>query len=512
MALDSILLLGAIVLLVAIGSSRLGARLGLPALILFLAIGMGVASLGFPLKDADLAHALGFAALVVILYEGGITTRWQDIQRSLPMATLLATVGVLVSIFLVGAFGYIALGMPLSLALLFGAITAPTDSAAVFSVLRRVPLPARLRATLEAESGLNDAPVVLLVSAATSLAVGTSHVSGLPVTLVLIVGEFLGGIALGVALGWLGAMGLRRIALPSSGLYPLAAMAWAVFAYGIGTTLHLSGFAAVYTCAVVLGNASLPHRMATRSFAEGLGWVAQIGLFVMLGLLANPAAITLGEIGFGIAAGLFLTFVARPVSVFVCAVWFRMPWREQAFLSWAGLRGAVPIILATVPMAAGLTGSGHLFNVVIVFVVVFTLLQAPTLPWSARVLGLTEGVPDDVEVEVAPLDRIQADMMQVTVPDGSHLAGLEIIELRLPRTAVVSLIVRDGESIVPAPTTRIMIGDALLIVTSKQVRVQTEERLRVLGRGGRLARWNHASDTPAPRPRRMPKLFRLPGP
>jgi cell volume regulation protein A len=470
MALDSILLLGAIVLLVAIGSSRLGARLGLPALILFLAIGMGVASLGFPLKDADLAHALGFAALVVILYEGGITTRWQDIQRSLPMATLLATVGVLVSIFLVGAFGYIALGMPLSLALLFGAITAPTDSAAVFSVLRRVPLPARLRATLEAESGLNDAPVVLLVSAATSLAVGTSHVSGLPVTLVLIVGEFLGGIALGVALGWLGAMGLRRIALPSSGLYPLAAMAWAVFAYGIGTTLHLSGFAAVYTCAVVLGNASLPHRMATRSFAEGLGWVAQIGLFVMLGLLANPAAITLGEIGFGIAAGLFLTFVARPVSVFVCAVWFRMPWREQAFLSWAGLRGAVPIILATVPMAAGLTGSGHLFNVVIVFVVVFTL------------------------------------------PDGSHLAGLEIIELRLPRTAVVSLIVRDGESIVPAPTTRIMIGDALLIVTSKQVRVQTEERLRVLGRGGRLARWNHASDTPAPRPRRMPKLFRLPGP
>ena len=490
MSLDSILLIGALVLLVAIGSSSLGSRFGLPALLLFLGIGMVPAMFGYRFDDPDLAHSLGFAALVIILYEGGVTTRWRDIRGSLVLAALLATVGVLASIALVGAFGHFALGLPLVLALLFGAITAPTDSAAVFSVLRKVPLPNRVRATLEAESGLNDAPVVLLTGAATSIAVWTSHADGIGVMLAMIFVEFLGGIAFGVALGWFGAFVLRRIALPSSGLYPLGALSWAVFTYASGTAIHLSGFAAVYACALVLGNSNLPHRMAMRSFAEGLGWVAQIGLFVMLGLLTNPSSVTARQVITGVVAGLFLTFVARPVSVALCAVWFKIPWREQAFLSWAGLRGAVPIILATVPMAAGLAESQELFNIVVIFVVIFTLLQAPTLPWAARVLGLSDAGPTDVEVEVAPLDRIQADMMQVTVPPGSRLAGLEILELRLPRIVVVSLIVRDGVNLVPKAATRIMEGDALLIVTSKAVRLQAEARLRELGQSGRLARWN----------------------
>lgn len=490
MSLDSVLLLGALVLLLAIGSSSLGSRLGLPALLLFLGIGMVPAVFGYRFDNPDLAHSLGFAALVIILYEGGVTTKWKDIRGSLLLSGLLATVGVLASIALVGVFGYFALGMPLVLALLFGAITAPTDSAAVFSVLRKVPLPNRVRATLEAESGLNDAPVVLLTGAATSIAVGTSHAEGIGVMLLMIFVEFLGGIVFGVALGWFGAFVLRRIALPSSGLYPLAALSWAVFTYGAGTAIHLSGFAAVYACAVVLGNAELPHRMATRSFAEGLGWVAQIGLFVMLGLLTNPGTVTGRQVMIGIGAGLFLTFVARPVSVAICASWFKIPWREQAFLSWAGLRGAVPIILATVPMAAGLAESQHLFNIVVIFVVVFTLVQAPTLPWAARVLKLVDAGPTDVEVEVAPLDVIQADMMQVTVPPGSLLAGLEVLELRLPKTAVVSLIVREGHNVVPKATTRIMTGDALLIVTSKQVRHAAEQRLRELGQAGRLAKWS----------------------
>lgn len=494
MSLDSIMLLGAIVLLVAIASSRIGARLGLPALLLFLALGMSGELFGFRLTDPDLAHSLGFAALVIILYEGGITTRWKDLRGALALATLLATLGVFVSIALVGLFGWLVLRLPLAVALLFGAVTAPTDSAAVFSVLRKVPLPMRVRAILEAESGLNDAPVVLLVAAATSLAIGTSEPNGLPLTILLIVGELFGGVALGLILGWLGGVALRSVALPASGLYPLAALGWSVLAYGVGTFLHLSGFAAVYTCAVVLGNMKLPHRMATGSFAEGLGWVAQIGLFIMLGLLADPRQVTLNEVFAGLIAGAFLTFVARPISVWVCAVWFKVPWREQVFLSWAGLRGAVPIILATVPMAAGLSDSWHLFNIVLVFVIVFTVLQGPTLPWVARVLGLATSGVTDVEVEVAPLDRIDADMMQVTVPDGSHLVGMEVLELRLPKTAVVSLIIRDGVSLVPSPTTRIMAADALLIVASKQVRAKAEERLHELGQEGRLARWRRTAN------------------
>lgn len=489
MSLDAFMLIGSIVLLAAIWSARVGTRLGLPSLLLFLGLGMVVGEFGINLTDPDLAHALGFAALVLILYEGGISTKWTDIKSSLVLAGVLATVGVVASIGLVALFGYFALGLSLAVAILFGAVTAPTDSAAVFSVLRRVPLPARVRAVLEAESGLNDAPVVLLVSAATALAMGQSQLSDLPLTAVLITAELLGGVLLGLAFGWVAALGLRSVALPSSGLYPLAAMGWAVLAYALGVQLHLSGFAAVYVCSLVLGNSRLPHRIATRSFAEGVGWIAQIGLFVMLGLLSDPHRIQLDVVVTGVLAGLFLTFVARPVSVTICAVWFRIPWREQVFLSWAGLRGAVPIILATVPMAAGLPYADDLFDVVLVFVVVFTVLQAPTLGWVARRLELEDTGPSDVEVEIAPLDRMAADMMQVTVPDKSRLAGMEIQELRLPKVAVVSLIIRRGESIVPVPETRIRPGDALLIVVPKHARDAAEDRLRDLGQRGRLARW-----------------------
>lgn len=489
MSLDAFLLIASMVLLAAIVGARVGTRLGLPALLLFLGLGMAVGEVGIEMTDPDLAHALGFAALVIILYEGGITTKWTEIKSSLVLATLLATIGVIASIGLVTLFGFYALGLPLAVAILFGAVTAPTDSAAVFSVLRKVPLPPRVHAVLEAESGLNDAPAVLLVAAATSLALGQSQISDLPLLSLLIAGELLGGVLLGLAFGWLAALGMRSVALPSSGLYPLAAMGWAVLSYALAVQLHLSGFAAVYVCSMVLGNSRLPHRIATRSFAEGVGWIAQIGLFVMLGVLAQPHRITWNVIVVGVLAGLFLTFVARPLSVAVCATWFRIPWREQAFLSWAGLRGAVPIILATVPMAAGVRGSDTLFDVVLVFVIVFTVLQAPTLGWVASRLDLNYTGPTDIEVEIAPLDRMAADMMQITVPEQSHLAGMEIQELRLPKVAVVSLIIRGGENIVPQPQTRIRHGDALVIVVPKQVRDIAEDRMRDLAQYGRLARW-----------------------
>ncbi len=491
MSLDTNLLIGAAVLLVAIVGARLGTRLGLPALLLFLGLGMVVGEFGIDMTDPDLAHGLGFAALVLILFEGGITTKWTDLKQSLVLAGLLATVGVIANIGLVALFGYYALGLPLAVALLFGAVTAPTDSAAVFSVLRKVPLPTRVRAVLEAESGLNDAPVVLLVAAATALAMGQITLSDLPITALMIVAELTGGVVLGLAFGWVAALGLRSVALPSSGLYPLAAMGWAVLSYGLAVQLNLSGFAAVYVCSVVMGNSRLPHRIATRSFAEGVGWIAQIGLFVMLGLLSDPRRITWDRIVTGVLAGLFLTFVARPASVVICASWFKIPWREQAFLSWAGLRGAVPIILATVPMAAGLPGANDLFDVVVVFVIVFTVLQAPTLGWVAEHLHLSYTGPTDVEVEIAPLDRMAADLMQVTVPDKSRLAGMEIQELRLPKLAVVSLIIRGDENIVPQPATRIRHGDALLIVVPRHVRDAAEDRLHDLGHRGRLARWRH---------------------
>ena len=490
--LDGILLVSAVVLIAAIVAARVGSKIGLPSLLLFLGMGMlmGDAGFGVDFSDADLARALGFGALVLILAEGGLTTRWKDIKPSAGIAGALATVGIGISVGLMTLFCHYVLGLDLWLSVLLGAVTSPTDAAAVFSVLRNVPLPHQVRGALEAESGLNDAPTVLLVVLASAAALGEDTHGGIAGLVGLIVLELAAGLVIGIALGWVGVVILRRVALPSSGLYPLAALVWTVFAYGIGATLHTSGFAAVYVCALMLGNAQLPHRGATRSFVEGIGWIAHIGMFVMLGLLASPSRVTLQAVGVALAAGAILTLVARPVAVFATASWFKVPGRRQVFLSWGGLRGAVPIVIATIPLSEQVPGAEFLFDVVLVFVIVFTMLQAPTLPLAARLLGLLKGDETaDVEVESAPLERISADLMQVRVPKGSRLAGVEIGELRLPESTLVSLIIRGESPFVPGSRDRIKPGDELLIVTPSDIRLDTEDRLRALSRAGRLAKW-----------------------
>jgi cell volume regulation protein A len=490
--IDVILLVGAVVLIAAIIAARIGARIGLPALLLFLGLGMvmGDSGIGIPFDNAELAQGLGFAALVVILAEGGLTTKWSDIRSSTALAVLLATLGIGISVGLMTLFGHFVLGLPIWIAMLLGAVTSPTDAAAIFSVLRNVPIPSSLRGALEAESGLNDAPSVLLVMLASSLAVGGPMELGILGLLGLIVLELLGGLLIGGGLGWVGAQILRRVALPSSGLYPLAILGWIVLAYGISALVHASGFATVYVCALILGNVQLPHRAATRSFVEGIGWIAQIGLFVMLGLLAFPDRVTPRAALIALTAGLFLTLVARPATVFACAVWFRIPLQHQVFLSWAGLRGAIPIVLATIPLAVAVPGAETVFDVVLVFVIVFTCVQGPTLGFVARRLGLVDdATARDVEVEVAPLDKISADLLQVRIPEKSRLVGVEVGELRLPKDTVVSLIIREDRPFFPEGRERIQAGDELLIVTPEDQRLNTEERLRAVGQRGRLARW-----------------------
>jgi cell volume regulation protein A len=257
----------------------------------------------------------------------------------------------------------------------------------VFSVLRVLPLPRRVAGLLEAESGFNDAPSVILV---TLLSATPFHLSGghLFVTLAY---ELAVGAAIGVLFGLLGAVTLPRVALPASGLYPLATFALGLVGFAAAGAAHASGFAAAYLAGLVLANAGLPHRAAIRSFAEGLGWLAQIGLFVVLGLLVTPSELV-HQIGPAVVVGLVLLFLARPLSVAGSLIAFRLPLREQAFLSWAGLRGAVPIVLATFPIVEGVPHSRRLLNIVFVLVVIYTLVQGPSLPWVARALGL---VPRD---------------------------------------------------------------------------------------------------------------------
>lgn len=488
--LDQILLVCTGVLLLAILAVRLSVGMGLPSLLVYLLMGVllgesGPGRLGF--ENAELAHALGFAALVVILAEGGLTTPWPKIRPVMRMGLSLATIGVAVSVAIVAVAAHYVFGMRWEVAVLLGAVTSPTDAAAVFSVLRRVPLPSRLIGSLEAESGLNDAPTVVLV---TVISTGGHH--GFLGFLGIVAGELALGTLVGLAVGFGGVALMRRAALPASGLYPLAVMSLAVIAYSGTAVLHGSGFAAVYVAALVLGNGDLPHRAATRSFSEGLAWLAQIGLFVMLGLLVSPGRIGLDTVGLAIATGLVLTFVARPVSVLVSSLVQPMPARELAFLSWAGLRGAVPIVLATIPLAAQVPGSKALFDVVFVFVVIYTLLTGPTLPWVARVLKVARrSEPRDLEVEAAPLERIAADLLQMTISPKSRLHGVEVGELRLPSGASVALVVRAGNTLVPERRTVLRHGDDLLVVTPRKQREATERRLRSVSLGGRLAQWLH---------------------
>lgn len=488
--LDFVLLVGSAITLLAILAVRASSRAGLPSLLIYLLMGvaLGEAGFGIQFENAELAHALGFGALVVILAEGGITTKWEELRPSMAMGTALATIGVAISVGVVAVLAHYLLGLSWELAVLLGACTSATDAAAVFSVLRVVPLPRRITSALEAESGLNDAPTVVIV---TLVATGAVHEHGLLVTSLLVVYELAAGIALGIAVGFGGAWIMRRVALPASGLYPIAVMCLAVLAYGVGTAAHASGFAAVYIAALVLGNAELPHRAATRSFSEGLAWLSQIGLFVMLGLLLSPGDITFRDIWMAIAAGLILTLVARPLSVLASSLVSPLPRNELAFVSWAGLRGAVPIVFSTIPLAEGVDGADTLFDLIFVMVVIYTLLTGPTLPTVARILRVARrSEPRELDVEAAPLERIAADLLQVTISPKSKLHGVEVGELRLPRGASVSLVIRDGETLVPERRTVLRRGDELLVVSPRKLRVATEERLRQVSLGGRLAQWN----------------------
>ena len=485
-SLEVVALAGSAVLLVAVLAVRVSTRLGLPSLLLYLGIGVaiGEAGLGLRFDDAALAQTLGLTALVVILTEGGLTTRWHAVRPVVPLAVVLSTVGVAVSVAVTAAAAVQLLDTDWRTGLLLGAIVSSTDAAAVFSTLRSLGLPARLTATLEMESGINDAPVVILVTLLSSGATGS------PAQVVaLVVYELVAGAVIGLLVAAAAARMLREGALPAAGLYPLAVLAVAVGSYALATVAHASGFLAAYLTGLVLGNVALPHRHATLGFVEGLAWLAQIGLFVLLGLLVSPAR--LGEAllpALGIGAVLLL--LARPLSVLASCVWFRVRWAEQVFISWAGLRGAVPIVLTTIPLTAGVPAARGFFDLVFVLVVVFTVLQGTTLARLARVLGLaSDAEPRDVEVDSAPLEDLDADLLQVRIPGRSRMHGVLVRELRLPPGAVVSLLVRDGEGSVPGADTRLQRGDQILVVTTSHARAQAERRLRAVGRAGRLAGW-----------------------
>ncbi|GAA2164680.1 potassium/proton antiporter [Pedococcus bigeumensis] len=487
------LLIGSLVLLVSVAAVRLSLKSGLPSLLIYLGIGLAIGEAGPFLQirfdSNELTQVLGYAALILILSEGGLSTRWEGIRRSVGPAAVLSTVGVIVSVAVVALAARFVLHLDWNTALLVGAILSSTDAAAVFSVLRRVPLPRRITGMLEAESGFNDAPVVILVTALAARSANPADAEGWFTLALKAVAELGAGAAIGLAVGWAGGQFMRRAASGSSGLFSIGVVALTVLAYAAAASVHASGFIACYLAALVLGNLKLPHGPAVLGLSTALGWLAQIGLFVLLGLLASPSKMG-SQILPAIVIGLVLLLFARPLSVLVSVSPFRLGWRDQVFLSWAGLRGAVPVVLATVPLTVGARNVSWIFELVFVLVVIFTLVQAPTLPWVAGRLGIVEDYRSlDLAVEATPLEELQAELMQVTVGPASKLHGVEVFELRLPEGANVTLVVRGGKGFVPGNNTVLRRGDQLLIVSTAEVKPLAEKRVRSVSEHGRLAGW-----------------------
>lgn len=490
-----LMLSGAALLLTALVAIKLSHRLGMPVLLLFVAMGVlvGEAGLGLHYDDAELTRQVGTVLLAIILWEGGFTTDAAAIRPVAVRSIVLATVGVLASVAITSVLVFHLLGVDLRTAIILGAVASSTDAAATFAILRKIPIVQRVRQTLEAESGFNDPPVIVLIAVVISDAWFTISPGGLIATALyqLVVGGLVG-----LVIAWGGSRLLRLAALPASGLYPIGTVAIGVVAFAGAGVLGASGLLACYVAGLVVGNTKLPHHQATMGFVEALAWLAQMGLFTMLGLLASPGRLA-DAVAPALIVGAGLTFVARPLSVALCLAPFRVPWREQAFISWGGLRGAVPIVLAAMTMTAGIPDATQIFDVVFLLVIVFTLVQGPTLPLVAKLTGMHRPTgPTQLTFESAPFEKADVMMLHFGVPAQSRLHRVSIEELRLPGTVTLSMIVRDGEVLVPTASTLLRAGDDLILTAAEADVLAVEARMKAVDRAGRLARWQSGRNDP----------------
>ncbi len=479
---DQLILLAGVLLLVGILSSRVSARLGLPVLVLFLVVGMLAGEDGIGRIDFDnvrAAHAIGSVALALILFDGGLQTRAAALRRAWKPAATLATVGVLLTAAVTGTAATFVLDVPWLTGLLLGSIVASTDAAAVFSVLRSqgLRLRQRLAATLEIESGSNDPMAIFLTVGLVEVAAGRLSIGQ------ELAGLFLAQMGIGAAAGLLGGFGgahlINRVNLTTPGLYPLLTAACGLLAYGVAAALGGSGFLAIYLCGIVLGNSRLVFQRGTFMFIDGLAWISQIAMFVVLGLLSTPTEL-IGTAGPALLISAVLMFVARPLAVIPLLWPFRFSTREQTLMAWVGLKGAVPIILATYPLMFAVPEGRLIFNVVFFVVLVSATLQGWTLPWLASRLRLDEGQAEQppVSLELLALREIHADIVDYGVEVGSALAGRAVRDLHLSEGAVIALIARGSSMVVPHGPTVIEEGDRLFVIARDDIRQALDDALR----------------------------------
>ncbi|MFC4022438.1 potassium/proton antiporter [Oceanobacillus longus] len=472
--IGGLLFLLSVMLIIGVLTTKFSSRLGVPSLILFLIAGMILNRFIF-FEEVRLTQFIGTLALIIILFDGGTQTKWGRIRPILVPATSLATLGVFITTIVTGLAAMYILDFSLLEGLLLGAIVGSTDAAAVFSVLGNKNFNKRLTSTLEAESGSNDPMAVFLtVTLIEMIQIPDMSIWSAVGSFFLQMGL---GLGLGLLLGKITVVVINNIKLDISGLYPVLAMGSAVFTYALTDFLGGSGLLAVYVMAVFVGNSDLTHRFSILRFNEGFAWMMQIVMFTLLGLLVFPEQLT-AVFWEGILIAIILMFVARPIAVFISMLFMKYDVKQKLFISWAGLKGAVPIVLATYPILSGLENSNLIFNTVFFVVLISALVQGSTLSWLAEKLGLTEEEEDgNASIELINLGNTDSEIMKVTIPKRSPAIGTSLIDLELPDATLIIGITRKKKLLTPTGTSIIEKGDTLFVLSDKENRKKAKTAL-----------------------------------
>ncbi|MBG5918825.1 potassium/proton antiporter [Providencia stuartii] len=472
--IEQLILLTSILILLGIFSSKLSARLGLPMLVMFLFIGMlagedGIGQIAF--NNVNVSYAVGSLALALILFDGGLQTSVKSIRLVWKPAFTLATFGVLITAGITGLAAAYILGIPLLEGLLLGAIVGSTDAAAVFSLLRNagIYLNERLQSTLEIESATNDPMAIFLTVGLLQLLMNQTA-SGTEL-LLLFVSQMGIGTIVGLSVGWISIKIINKIKLLATGLYPVLVAACGLLSFGLASNLQGSGFLSIFVTGVVIGNARFVFQRNTFLFHDGLAWLSQIIMFVMLGLLVNPSSLL--EVWFeGLVIALVLTFIARPIAVVPVLRFFGFTREEITLVSWVGLRGSVPIILAIFPFIYGLPGANLIFDVVFFVVLISATLQGSTLPYVARKLNLMQPPPllPAATLDITAVDQIDADLVEYTLGEDCSAVGRRLSQLALPDQTVIAMITRGKGVLPPRGSTKLFADDHLFVVLKPENR------------------------------------------
>ncbi len=483
--LEYILFGVSILLLLNIIASKVSSRLGIPALLLFMLVGMLAGSEGpggIHLDDPRLVQSIGVIALAYILFAGGLDTHWHQVRPVLGKGLALSTLGVFFTAVLVGWFAHLVLKVSLLEGMLLGAIVSSTDAAAVFAVLRsrNVSLKGNLKPLLELESGSNDPMAVFLT---TGIIVLLLNPAAGPLSLVpLLIWQMLAGAALGYLFGKGSAALINYLRLEYEGLYPVLTLALVLCNYGATTLLQANGFLSVYVAGLVLGHSSFVQKKNLTRFHDGLAWLMQITMFLILGLQVFPSQLV-PVIPLGLLIALFLMLVARPIGINLALPFSRTNLRERLLVSWVGLRGAVPIILATFPFLAGIASAEIIFNVVFFIVLTSALIQGASIPVVAGWLGLRAPVTPEPSraLEFEPPEGARGELFELEIAAGSPAVNKQIVNLRLPKGSLIVFIERDKKYLIPGGGTILEAGDRLYFLADRDSMVEIRSALKATG-------------------------------